>query len=140
MLIEVKANVTRFNGNKKRKRQETYLLQRELFAEAEYAVTALLHGQQAGKAVVDFEVLSLRLSPIKEIADQFSGQHSYIATLKDIFHDDEGNEKALRYKVLLWADSLAAATRRAGELQSEGYDMQVEGIKEVNYEFLHDDA
>lgn len=132
MLIEVKVKVTRLIGDKKRKRLETYILNKEFFSEAEYAVTAYLAD------VEEHEIQSLRLSPIKEIANQYEGQYSYVATLKDIFHDDEGNEKYLRYKVLLWADDLTSATHNVRQLQREGYDMQVESIKEVDYTFLHE--
>ena len=55
-----------------------------------------------------------------------------------IFHDDDGNEKSLRYKVLLWANDLSQANERAHHLVYQGYDMQIEGIKEVEYEFLTD--
>lgn len=134
MLIEVKVRVTRIIGDKKRKRLETYVLQRDFFSQAEYDVTALL---QEDNTVDNFEIQSLRLSPIKEIADQYQGQYSYIATLKDIYHDDDGNEKYIRYKVLLWADDLASATNNVRQLQREGYQMQVEGLKEVDYTYLN---
>lgn len=140
MLIEVRVKVTRIIDTKKRKKVETYILNRDFFSEAEYAVTALLNGQHDEGTVDSFEIQSLRLSPIREIADQYHGQHSYIATLRDIFHDDEGNEKCTRYKVLLWADDLTSATHNVRELQREGYDMQVEGLKEVDYEYFKSDG
>jgi hypothetical protein len=61
---------------------------------------------------------------------------TFIVTLRDIFHDDDGNEKSLRYKVLLWANDLSQANERAHHLVHQGYDMQIEGIKEVEYEYL----
>lgn len=137
MLIEVKVKVTRIIDTKKRKRIETYIINKEFFSEAEYAVTVLLQGDNT---VDNFEIQSLKLSPIKEIADQYEGQYSYIATLKDIYHDDEGNEKSMRYKVLLWADNLTSATSRIRELQRQGYDMMIEGLKEVDYEYLRESA
>lgn len=136
MLIEVKVKVTRIIASKKRKKLETYLLQKEFFSEAEYAVTALLDGQHTEGTVDSYEIQSLRQSPIKEIADQFEGQHSFIATLKDIFHDDAGNEKSLRYKVLLWADDPMSAMVSTRTLQRQGYDMSIEGLKQVDYEYL----
>lgn len=134
MLIEVKVKVTRVIDTKKRKKLETYILNKELFSEAEYDVNAILFNDNT---VDSFEIQSLKLSTIKEIADQYTGQYSYIATLKDIYHDDEGNEKSMRYKVLLWADDLTSATHNVRELQREGYDMQIEGLKEVDYTYLH---
>lgn len=133
MLIEVKVKVTRTIDDKTRKKVETYLLQKDFFSAAEYDIADYLTKEH----VDDYEILSLRQSQIKEIADQFTGEHAYLATLKDIFIDDEGNEKSLRYKVLLWADDLTSATQNARQLQREGYNMQIEGLKEVNYIYFN---
>ena len=81
----------------------------------------------------------MRISPIKEVAEQFrsdSAINTYIATLKDIWLADDGTEKQLKYKVLLWAEDLTAANNNAHRLAREGYDMQIEGIKQVDYEYL----
>lgn len=136
MLIEVKVKVVRVIDNKKKKCSETYITDKDFFTEAEYAVTSKLNDEMSDGTVDSFEIQSLRLSPIKEIAEQYEGEYSYIATLKDTFHDDNGNEKQLRYKVLLWANDLTSATAHTRELQHEGYDMLVEGLKEVNYTYL----
>lgn len=129
MLIEVKVKTTRQIENKTIKRIETYLTEKEFYAEAELAVTAELHQDATVSA---FEIQSLKLSPIKEIAEQFTGENSYLLTLKDCFLEDDGTEKYLRYKVLLDADSLKEAAERAHELQREGYDMTIEDVREYN--------
>ncbi len=136
MLIEVKVKVTRIIDAKKRKKLETYILNKDFFSEAEYKVTEILNTQHDEGEVDSFEIQSLKLSTIKEIADQYEGQYSFLATLKDIYHDDNGNEKSIRYKVLLWADDLTSATHNARELQRQGYDMQIEGLKEVDYTYI----
>ena len=135
MLIEVKVKVARVIDGKTRKRTETYVMDKEFFSQAEYAVMELLNGDTT---VEDFQIQILKLSQIKEIDDQSIDNSipSFIATLIDIFHQDDGTEKKLRYKVLLWADNLTAANRRANELSHQGYDMQIEGIKQVDYEYL----
>ena len=135
MLIEVKVKVARIIDGKTRKRTETYVMDKEFFSQAEYTVTELLNGDTT---VEDFQIQILKLSQIKEIDDQSIDNSipSFIATLIDIFHQDDGTEKKLRYKVLLWADNLTAANRRANELSHQGYDMQIEGIKQVDYEYL----
>ena len=135
MLIEVKVKVARVIDGKTRKRTETYILNKEFFSQAEYDVTGLLNGDTT---VEDFQIQSLKLSQIKEIDDQSINNSipSFIATLIDIFHEDDGTEKKLKYKVLLWADNLTSANRRALELSHQGYDMLVEGIKQVDYEYL----
>lgn len=135
MLIEVKVKVSRVIDGKTRKRTETYVLNKEFFSQAEYDVTGLLNEDTT---VEDFQIQSLKLSQIKEIDDQSINNSipSFIATLIDIFHEDDGTEKKLKYKVLLWADNLTSANRRALELSHQGYDMLVEGIKQVDYEYL----
>ena len=135
MLIEVKVKVARVIDGKTRKRTETYVMDKEFFSQAEYTVTELLNGDTT---VEEFQIQILKLSQIKEIDDQSIDNSipSFIATLIDIFHQDDGTEKKLRYKVLLWADNLTAANRRANELSHQGYDMQIEGIKQVDYEYL----
>lgn len=139
MLIEVKIKVTKKVDTKYRKSVETYLLDEEFFAQAEYALTHLLEADMEvhGGPIFDFYITSMKCSSIKEIADQFKGEHSFIATLKDIFVDDDGNEKVLRYQVLLWADNLTEANQRAQQLAKEGYDLLIEGIKQVDYEYIN---
>ena len=139
MLIEVKVKVSRIIDGKTRKRTETYVIDNcELYSNAEYRVMSVLIHEQEEGTVESFEIQSLRLSQIKEIDDQTINNSlpSFIATLIDIFHQDDGTEKKLKYKVLLWADNLTAANRRANELSHQGYDMQIEGIKQVDYEYL----
>ena len=138
MLIEVKAKVSRIIDSKLRKRTETYLIDKGLYAEAEYAVMSSLANEQELGTVDSSEIVSLRQSPIKEICeDTMPGSaFTFIATLKDIFHDDNGNEKSMRYKVLLWANDLSQANQRAQQLARQGYNMQIEGIKQVEYEYL----
>lgn len=131
MLIEIKVKTKRTIDNKPKKRQEVYLTDKAFFTEAEYAVTALLTDDAD-----EFEIQSLRLSPIKEIATQFTGNNSFIATLRDTWMEDDGTEKHLKYKVLLWADTLTQANQRVQELAKEGYDMLIEGIKQVDYEYI----
>ena len=139
MLIEVKAKVSRIIDGKTRKRTETYVIDNcELYSNAEYRVMSILIHEQEEGTVESFEIQSLRLSQIKEIDDQTINNSipSFIATLIDIFLQDDGTEKKMKYKVLLWADNLTAANRRANELSHQGYDMQIEGIKQVDYEYL----
>ena len=136
MLIEVKVKVARVIDNKTRKRTETYILDREFFSQAEYAITELLNEEEQSGLIEDFYITSLRESGIKEIVDKFKGDFSFLATLKDIWLEDDGTEKYLKYKVLLWADSPSQAMSNTLQLSKEGYDMQIEGIKQVDYEYL----
>lgn len=139
MLIEGKVKVARVIDNKTRKRTETYILDREFFSQAEYAITELLNEEEQSGLIEDFYITSLRESGIKEIVDKFKGDFSFLATLKDIWLEDDGTEKYLKYKVLLWADSPSQAMSNTLQLSKEGYDMQIEGIKQVDYEYLAGD-
>ena len=136
MLIEVKVKVARIIDGKTRKRTENFVVDREFFSEAEYAVTSNLTNEQSQGLVDEFEIQSLKISQFKEIAPQFEGNDTFVATLKDIWLDNDGNEKTLKYKVLLWADDLTQANSNALRLAREGYDMQIEGIKQVDYKYI----
>ena len=140
MLIEVKVKVARIIDGKTRKRTENFVVDREFFSEAEYAVTSNLTNEQSQGLVDEFEIQSLKISQFKEIASQFEGNDTFVATLKDIWLDNDGNEKTLKYKVLLWADDLTQANNNTLRLAREGYDMQIEGIKQVDYEYLNEDG
>ena len=143
MLVEVKVKVTRIIDSKTRKRTETYLVPDcELFVNAEHQVMQHLAEEQESSLIECSEIQSLRISPIKEVCDQWlndytiDGDPAFIATLKEIFHADDGSEKTFKYKVLLWASSHSHALQRVQELARQGYDMQIEGIKQVDYDYL----
>ena len=136
MLLEVKTRINRIVDSKSIKSIETYILDKDFFSVAELVVTAELD-DEIGNTDGSFEILSIRQSPIKEIADQFHGEKSFIVTLRDTFHDDNGREKSLRYKVLLYADNPSDAMHNASLLQRQGYEMQIEGLREVNYIYIN---
>lgn len=136
MLIEVKVKVARVIDSKTRKRTENYILDKDFFSEAEYGVTAYLNEEVNASTVESFEIQSMKISQIKEVESQFDGEYSYIGTLKDIWLDDDGTEKTLKYKVLLWANDTTDANSKFLQLARQGYDMMVEGIKQVDYEYL----
>lgn len=136
MLIEVKARVSWEIDGKTRKRQETYILDKEVFAQAEYAVMTLLDRYRNEGTVGGFEITGLKLSLVKEIITQYEGESSFIATLRDTMLQDDGSEKQIKYKVLLWADNISEAMDHAREIAQQGYDMQIDGLKEANYTYL----
>ena len=136
MLIEVKTKVTRIEGKKYKRIITTFILDKEFFSQAEYTVTELLDNEEKNGTVFDYEIQSLKCSSIKELATQYTGENTFVVTLTDVFTDDEGNEKPLKYKVLLWAKDLSEAWERTKEISEQGYDMHIEGIKEVPYEYL----
>lgn len=140
MLIEVKTRVAWIIDGKAKKKLETYLLDKEVFAEAEYAVMALLEENKQGGTVEDFEITGLKQSVVKEIVTQYEGECTFIVTLRDTIHQDDGSEKSIRYKVLLWADNISEAMNHAREVAQQGYDMQIDGLKEVSYTYLESEG
>lgn len=136
MLIEVKAKVTYIIDNKAKKKLETYILDKEVFAQAEYAIMTLLNIQQEEGTVDSYEIQLFKLASVKEIITQYQGEHSYIASLKDTYTDETGNDKVIKYKILLWANTISEAMHNTREIAQQGYDMQIESLKEVNYQYL----
>lgn len=136
MLVEVKVKSEQIVDAKSRKVNETFIMNTEFFSTAEYSVTEMLEKEKEAGTLESYEIQSLKISPIKEIANQYHGEHSYLATLKDIWTDDDGTEKHLRYKVLLWANDLQEAIANTHEMVKEGYEMLVESLKEVDYVYL----
>ena len=143
MLIEVKVKVARVIDGKTRKRTETYIVPDcELFVSAEHTVMLKLAEEQDVGLVGDFAIQVLRVSPIKEICTQWLEDYTqrgfpvFLATLKDTWLTNDGTEKSIKYKVLLWAMNHSQALQRVNELARQGYDMQIEGIKQVDYEYL----
>lgn len=137
MLIEVKAKVSWIIDSKIKRKQETYILDKEVFAEAEYAVMNILNTHQTEGTVDTFEITGLKQSVVKEIITDYTGDYSFIATLRDTVHQDDGSEKQIKYKVLLWANNIAEALNHAREIVQQGYDMQIDSLKEVNYTYLN---
>lgn len=137
MLIEVKAKVAWVIDNKIKRKLETYILDQEVFANAEYAVMRLLSDHRNEGTVDDFEIQNLKISTVKEVITQFQGEYSFIASLRDTMLMDDGSEKTIKYKVLLWADSITEAMTHAREIAQQGYNMQIDSLKEINYTYLN---
>lgn len=137
MLIEVKAKVAWKIDGKVKKKIETYIIDEEVFAQAEYATMSHLEQYKSDGEVEDFEITGLKLSIVKEIITQYEGDYTFIATLRDTTLLDDGSEKIIKYKVLLLANNIAEAMTHTREIAQQGYDMQIDGLKEVNYTHLN---
>lgn len=137
MLIEVKAKVAWIIDNKVRKKTETYILDKEVFAQAEYEVMSLLTTHKEEGVVDSFELLGIKVAAVKEIITQFEGEHSFIASLRDTYLQEDGTEKTVKYKVLLWANSISEAMSHTRDIARQGYDLQIDGLREVNYTYIN---
>lgn len=137
MLVEVKAKVKHIIDGKTKGKTETYLKDNcDLFVEAEQIVMQFLTREIEDGTVESFEIQSLKISPIKEVYTDSDGEETFIVTFKDTFTDDKGNEKPIKYTMLIWADSLSQANKKIQEIVRQGYDMKVEGIKQVEYYYI----
>lgn len=137
MLIEVKAKVAWIIDNKVKKRIETYILDKEVFAQAEYEVMTLLTTYKEESTIDSFELLGIKVATVKEIVAQYEGEHSFIASLRDTFLQEDGTEKTVKYKVLLWADSISEAMSHTRSIAQQGYDLQIDSLREANYTYLN---
>lgn len=140
MLLETKAKVAWIIDGKVKKRTETYILDADIFAQAELVVMTELTKYKNEGTVDSFDILSIKASPIKEIASQYQGESSYIAALRDTIILEDDTEKPIKYKILLWADNISEAMAHTREIASQGYDMSIDGLKEVSYTYLHYDG
>lgn len=137
MLVDVRAKVAWIIDDKIKKQAETFILDAETFSQAEYAIMQELNAKKEVNLIDDYEILYLKVSAIKEVYTQYEGEYSYVITLKDTTLQDDGSEKSIKYKVLLWASSITDAMSHAREIAAQGYDMQIDGLKEVNYTYLN---
>lgn len=137
MLTETKVKTKKEIDGKTIKGTATFLTDSETLVDALATVINHLNVMKYSHLIEDADIISCKHSQIKEVATQFEGDKSYIATLKDIWIDEvSGDEKAIRYKVLLYAANLTECNQRVQELSREGYDMKVESLTEVEMEYL----
>lgn len=137
MLVDVRAKVAWIIDDKIKKQTETFILDADTFSQAEYAIMQELNAKKEVNLIDDYEILYLKVSATKEVYTQYEGEYSYVITLKDTTLQDDGSEKSIKYKVLLWASSITDAMSHAREIAAQGYDMQIDGLKEVNYIYLN---
>lgn len=79
----------------------------------------------------ELDVESIKRSKIKEIANsrESEGDLLWMAELTDVFHDDEDNEKTLKYKILFFSKSYESANVFITEYSKQGYDMSLVSLK-----------
>ena len=136
MLIETRVKISKEIDHKLRRYVVTYLSDNENLVDALATVIIHISGLEESGEIVDADILSTKQSSIREVATQFDGDKAYIATLKDIWIDEVGDEKTLRYKVMLRAADLTECNSRVQQLSREGYDMQIESLVEMNIEYI----
>lgn len=78
----------------------------------------------------DGDVIAIKRSNVREIVNEDEEkEHYFKATIVDVFVDDNGKEKELKYYVLIRANDLGEATDKANEYMRQGLqDMRLDGI------------
>lgn len=78
-----------------------------------------------------FDVVAVKRSKIMEVANSSKSDDDLIwcAELQDVFHDDEGNEKYTKYKILLFAKTFDGAKAFISEYAKQGYDLSLVSLK-----------
>ena len=126
MYYEITDRVKRVKDDGTEKEvNERYITDCLTFAEAEQK------GMEAYSADnTDGDVVAVKRSNVREIVNENEEkQHYFKATIVDTFTDDNGNEKELKYYVLIRADNLTEATAKANEYMRQGLeDLRLDGI------------
>ena len=107
-------------GNDKNVKNNLVVQNAISFADAEEA--GYEYGQ--GLNLNELDVVGVRRSKIKEILNTCQHDDDLIwqAELMDVFHDDDGNEKEIKYKTILFAQSFDSAKAFISEYMRQGYD------------------
>lgn len=105
-------------GNDRNVKENLVSLNATSFAEAEEI------GYKYGDGLTDIDVISIKRSKIKEVLNERSSSIDLIwqAELMTLFYDDEGNEKQIKYKTILFAETFDSAKAFVTEYMRQGYD------------------
>lgn len=122
MFYEFRVKVTRDTPKGEKEVTEQYITDCELFAEAEAKGLEITDGKG--------DVVAVSRSNVREVVNpNVTDKTYYKATIVDIFVNDNGDEKELKYRVLIAADSVQEATHIAKDYMEQGLqDMRLDGV------------
>lgn len=117
------------DGKEKTKRVKYVIDHQEAFGEVE----SILHNNF--EHLSDFEVFAIKKSKAKEIANvrHYEDERIYEATLRDVFITEDGDEKPINYKILLFAKDFDKAKDFISEYIKQGYDLTLVTLKETSF-------
>lgn len=117
------------NGNDKTIKESFIINDVETFSEAEEKLY-----KESGEKTA-FEVLGIKRSKVIEIANQriYDDDMIYQVVLNDVFTDDNGEEKTMKYVIVLYANGIEKAYSFIKEYISQRYDMELIGIKKTRF-------
>lgn len=101
----------------------------DLFAEVEAKLIEEYSGYE------DVDVTAIKRSKIKEIANARTADDDVIftATLVDVFLNDDGSEKEIKYDIAFFSKNMDTAHAYIKEYVSQGYNLSIKGIKETKF-------
>ena len=113
------------NGNDKMVRESLILEHAESFADAEQI------GYDYGSGLTAIDVTDVKRSKLKEVLNERSSNEEQIwmAELMDIFVDDEGNEKPIKYKTIIFATTFDKAKAFVSEYIKQEYNLELISLK-----------
>ena len=127
----IKYETVTSRGNTKIAR-ESYLIENvDTFSQAEIALTIYAHALN----IQDVDVVSLKRSKIKEIANHGGKLKTpmFVATLTDVFTDDNGNEKETNYDIAFFAPNIQEAHNFIIYYTEQGYCMEMRSLKQAKF-------
>lgn len=118
------------NGNPKTVRESYLIEDAETFSEAENTLLGL--GKESS---LEIDVVSLKRSKIKEIANHGGKLKTpmFVATLIDVFTDENGKEKEISYDIAFFAPNIQEAHNFIIYYTEQGYCMEMRELKQVKY-------
>lgn len=134
MFYEVQTRRSEIDANGANKEVvEKYVVEGcELFADAEYKSIEYITPYSNGLC----EVTAMKQSKIREFinSNEEAEQGIYVATVADVFIDDNDKEKEIKYVVAIWATSVGEANELVGEYLKQGMaDFRIIGVKRTKF-------
>ena len=127
MIYEVQLQYTTIDnkGNDKVVREKYLVENIETFAEAEAKGYNWCDGE------TDLDVIAVKRSKVKEIVNTRQSVEDliWLAELQDTFTTDDGEEKYMKYKVILFAKTFDHAKSIMEGYIKQGFNMNLVGVK-----------
>lgn len=117
-------------GIDRAKKQMFVIDNAEMFFDAERILYEYADGLTAA------DVVAVKRSKVKEIVNKRKTEDDliWLTELQDVFLTDEGEEKEMRYRVLVFAKTFDDAKAIMSEYIKQGYSMEIVSIKKTKFE------
>lgn len=117
------------NGKEKVKKEKFVFDKCESFGEVEQKAIDLFDH------LSEMEVIAIKQSKVKEIVNykKYQDEKIFDATLRDVFVDEDGNEKYINYHILLCAKTFDNAKDLVSQYLKQGYDLTLVTLKETSF-------